>query len=412
MAGHSRHGPFRLALALLALQLGDYARADPPNPGERQRAMSLFAEGKRLQALPLLEEIEKKQPQDSDVLVALAASLVEHAATLSDPAAVAKERLRAKELLQKAFELGNTSPLEENLRQLLGELPADGAIQFSTDPAVQRAMSAGESAFARQEFAEALRQYAQALKLEPRNYDATLFTANTFDRQGDTGKAAEWYERAAALDPDTETAYRYYADMLAKHGDMLKARTMLIRAAVAEPYNKIVWREIRAWSIINHTAFNIVYLPIPLARDSKARAPGQAPEIADAWRTYYSVKARWSHGDAFQKRFPQEGAYRHSLEEESEALRAAADILQKLKAHDEGARAVNADPVAPLLLRLYEAGLIDAYVLFSLGDDGIAKDYAPYRAQHRDKLEAYLDRFVMPPVGPPAARIDPIQEPP
>jgi len=31
----------------------------------------------------------------------------------------AKERFRARELVQKAWELGNTGPLEENLRQLV-----------------------------------------------------------------------------------------------------------------------------------------------------------------------------------------------------------------------------------------------------------------------------------------------------
>jgi hypothetical protein len=74
-------------------------------------------------------------------------------------------------------------------------------------------------------------------------------------------------------------------------------------------------------------------------------------------------------------------------------------MLQRFRATNDGAQAVSADPIAPLLLRLYEAGLLDAYVLFSLGDDGIVKDYTAYRAQHRDKLDAYLDRFVMPQVA-------------
>src|SRR5690348_16773975 len=255
-----RHRPLGLALALLVLPLGGQrvsaaAEAQRRQSGEaptarrgtpdddRQRAMDLFAAGKRLEALPLLEKAEQKEPGDSEVLVALAASLVEHAATLSDQRAVAQERFRAKELLQKAFELGNTSPLGQNLRQLLEALPTDGTVQFSTDPAVQKAMSAGEAAFAQREFDTALQQYAQALKLDPTNYYAALFTANTLDRQGKTDQAGEWYRRATVLNPDIETAYRYYADMLAKHGDMLKARAMLIQAAVAEPYNKIVWRE-------------------------------------------------------------------------------------------------------------------------------------------------------------------------
>lgn len=364
--------------------MGPHANAAAPD--ERQRALTLFAQGKRLEALPLLEQIEQKAPQDGEVLVALAASLVEHAATLSDPGAVVSERARAKQLLQKAFELGNTSPLQENLRQLLGELPADGVIRFSANPAVQQAMNAGEAAFARHEFDTALREYEQALKLEPGNYYAALFTGNTFDRKGDAHKAAEWYERATALNPDAETAYRYYADMLAAHADMVKARAMLIQAAVAEPYNKIVWREIRAWALINHTAFNIVYLPIPQPSKTAAGA------IASAWKAYYSVKARWAS----------EVSYRHSLAEESEALRAAAAILKTTEEKD--AQAVSADPIAPLLLRLYEAGLIDAYVLFSLGDDDIAKDYTAYRAKHRTQLENYLDRFVLPRVNGRAGR--------
>jgi membrane protein required for beta-lactamase induction len=58
---------------------------------------------------------------------------------------------------------------------------------------------------------------------------------------------------------------------------------------------------------------------------------------------------------------------------------------------------VAGNTVAGLLLKLHEAGLIDPYVLFSLGDDDIARHYKAYRAANRTKLEAYVDKFVMPP---------------
>jgi tetratricopeptide (TPR) repeat protein len=362
----------------------------------RQRALALFSEGKRLEALPLLENAATKEPKDAEVLVALAASLVEHAATLNDPDAAAKERFRARDLVQKGWELGNTSPLAENLRQLLGELPASGAIKFSDNAAVERAMDAGEAAFARRDFDEALKDYAMALEIEPTNYAADLFTGNTYDKKNDFNKAGEWYERAMRLDPNLETAYRYYADMLAKQGDMEKSRSMLIQAAVAEPYNKIVWREIRAWAIINHTAFNLVYVPIPLPPQADPAGVGQSQDISSAWRAYYAVKSDWKKGGRFQKQFPQEAEYRHSLPEESEALAAAAKALENLKEDKKNAEKVATDPVAGLLLRLYDARLIEPYVLFSLGDDAIAKDYKAYRAKNRDKLEAYMDKFVMP----------------
>jgi len=379
------------------------ARAEPDasDQEKRQKAVALFSQGKRLEALPLLEELVQKNPQDAELLVDLGASLIDHAATLTDQDAAAKERFRVRNLVQKAWELGNTSPLAENLRQLLRDLPANGAIRFSDNPAVERVMNAGEAAFARRDFDEALTDYAKALELEPTNYSAALFTANTYDRKKDFARASQWYERTMRLNPDIETAFRYYADMLARQGDMAKARRMLIHAAVAEPYNKIVWREIRAWALINNTAFSLVYLPIPLiAKDGSIQtahpASGQPPQLLSAWRAYHSVIADWRKGGKFEKQFPQE-AYRHSLPEESEALTAAARVLQTLRQDKKSAELETDNTVAGLLLKLHEAGLIDPYVLFSLGDDGIARDYKAYRAANRAKLEEYMDKFVMPP---------------
>jgi tetratricopeptide (TPR) repeat protein len=359
---------------------------------KRQRAVALFNQGKRLEALPFLEELTQKNPQDAELLVALAASLIDHAATLTNQDLASKERFRARDLVQKAWELGNTSPLAENLRQLLGGLPANGAIKFSANPAVEQIMNAGEAAFARRDFDEALKDYGKALEMEPANYSAVLFTANTYDRKNEFAKASEWYERAMRVDPDVETAYRYYADMLAKQGNMAKARAMLIHAAVAEPYNKIVWREIRAWTTINNIEFAPVYVGIPRPKDEL-----QSPDIDSAWRTYFSVREDWRNGSRFPKQFPQESEYRHSLPEESEALTAAAKALEKLKQDKKTVDLVTGNPVAGLLLKLHEAGVIDPYVLFSLGDDGIAKDYKSYRAKNRAKLEEYMDKFVMPP---------------
>lgn len=365
---------------------------DASAQAKRQAALSLFAQGKRLDALPLLEDLVQNSPKDPELLVVLAASLVDHAATLTDPEAAAKERFRARDLVQKGWELGNTSPLAENLRQLLGELPVNGELKFSDDPAVELVMNAGEAAFARRDFDEAIKDYSKALQLEPKNYTAALFIGNTYDKEGQYTAAANWYERAIQLDSNIETAYRYYADMLAKQGDMVKARAMLIHAAVAEPYNKIVWREIRALAVINHTAFNIVYAGIPLVR---AESPQQVHDLAPAWLIYYRVKKEWQKGGKFEKQFPQQ-TYRHSLAEETDALNATIAALEKLKADKKTADTVMGDPNASLLLKLHDAGALEAYVLFSLGDDDIAKDYLPYRAKNRDKLEAYMDKFVMP----------------
>ena len=379
------------------------ANPDVDYEARRQKAADLFSLGKRLEALPLLESLVRTNPKDDEVLVALAACLIDHAATLTDQEAAARERFRAKDLLERAWKLGNTSPLALNLSQLLGQLPASGAIKFSDNPEVEQFMRAGEAAFSRRDFDEALKDYSKALELEPENYSAVLFIANSYDKQNQFPKGAEWYQRAIHLDPNVETAYRYYADMLAKQGDMANARAMLIHAAVAEPYNRIVWRELHAWAALNNTHINEVYIRVP-APQKDGLPPGarpassQSPRVSTVWDAYRTVRANWQNGGEFKKRFPDEKEYRHSLPEESEALVAAAKVWQRLQEDKTSGKVPTNDVALSLVLKLHYTGLIEPYVLFSLGDAGIARDYAAYRARNRDKLEEYMDKFVVPAV--------------
>src|SRR6266852_6609258 len=50
--------------------------ADASDSADRQKAAALFGQGKRLEALPLLEGLVQKNPNDDEMLVALAASLI------------------------------------------------------------------------------------------------------------------------------------------------------------------------------------------------------------------------------------------------------------------------------------------------------------------------------------------------
>jgi beta-phosphoglucomutase-like phosphatase (HAD superfamily) len=120
--------------------------------------------------------------------------------------------------------------------------------------------------------------------------------------------------------------------------------------------------------------------------------------VASVWEAYRKVRATWHSGERFAQRFPAEKEKRHCLAEESEALEAAADALEKLPAEGKIGEVATRDQSLSLLLKLRQAGLIDAYVLFSLGDSGIARDYGVYRTNNRTKLEEYMDKFVVPPL--------------
>ena len=366
------------------------------DPLERKQVNELFEQGKRLEALPLAEELVKANPRDDQMMVILAACLVDHAATLADQDAAGKERLRARELLNASWNLGNTSTLARNLSELLKRLPESGVVKFSDNAQADQAIRAGEAAFSSRDYEEARKYYLEALHWEPQSYSATLFIGNSYDRQNQVEKAAEWYGRAVGLNPDIETAYRYYADLLAKQGDMKKARTMLIRAAVAEPYNRIVWRELRAWAKLNHTDIREVYVSVPPESQLGATAR-RAGDFSTAWMAYRKAREKWRVNGEFGKRYPGEKAYRHSLLEETEALEAAGEAAQEILRTDvTAARRLAGDPSAASLLKLRRADMIAPYVLFSLGDEGIGHDYGAYRRKSREKLERYLDEFVVP----------------
>src|SRR5689334_12551419 len=125
---------FVLLLVLCGAPWHAAAQADVANAdyaAKRKKAEELVNQGHYMEALPLLEELVKSNPKDDDAMVALALSLVKHAATLTDQQAAIKERLRARDLLERAQALGNTSQLAQTLSQLLKELPKSGDVKFS-----------------------------------------------------------------------------------------------------------------------------------------------------------------------------------------------------------------------------------------------------------------------------------------
>jgi len=363
---------------------------------ERQKAVELFKQNKTLEALPLFEALAKKNPKDHQVLLGLAVGLVDEAATIEDEGASAKERIRARELLLKARELGNNSTLLQNLLQLL---PEDGIVKYENSPA-DRAMRAAEAAFAKRDFDGAIKNYSRVLETDPKNYSAVLYIGDSYFAKGDFANSAAWYERATRVDPDKETAFRYYADQLTKNGDMEKAREMAIRAVVAEPYNPITWRGLQQWAAANHLELKRVHIN-PHASSAQQDGknvtisvdPNQSTEAMAAWIAYNGERILWRN-EKFAKQFPQEKQYRHSLAEEAEALGLAASVWGETSKKESSAPK---DPDLALCVKLAAAKMLEPYVLLSGVDKGIAQDYAAYREKNREKLVAYLSEFVVPP---------------
>ena len=292
------------------------------------------------------------------------------------------------------------------LQNLLQLIPADGVVPYSKSPEDQ-ALREGETAFARRDFAEAIKSYSKALELNPKNSSAALFIGDTHFTEKDFANAATWYQRAIEIDPDKETAYRYYADMLTKSGDMEKARKLVSQAVIAEPYNPISWRGLQQWATANHVQLNPIHINVPNSvsqTDDKhiniTIDPKQPTDLSTLWLTYSLSKVLW-RGDKFKQQFPQEKQYRHSLAEESDCLSTAATVfLESSQNKKKKSSSAPEDPDMATLLKLKQAEMIEPYVLLNAADEDITQDYAAYREKNRNKLEQYLSEFIVPPAPP------------
>jgi hypothetical protein len=105
---------------------------------------------------------------------------------------------------------------------------------------------------------------------------------------------------------------------------------------------------------------------------------------------YYGlVRASWTK--KFATEYPQEPRYRHSLKEEVAALRAVVEALNNNKEVNRN----KLDASLKNLLSLENDGLLEAFVLLAMPDDGIVRDFVTYRNTNIDKLRRYVVSYVL-----------------
>lgn len=374
------------------------AQASGQSETERERAFRLYAEGKHLEAMPILEKLAKANPSDGPVLQQLAFSLLTYSATLPDKEARKKVRARAREIFVRAVNMDYNVAVLQGMIEIIP--PDGGEADFSANKLADAAMREGEAAFAQDKLDQALAAYQRAMQIEPTLYEAPLFIADVYFRRKQWDKAAEWYAKAIAVDPNRETAYRYWSDALLKEGKMSESRTKAVEAIIAEPYNQRAWVGLIQWAQVNGVDLSHPRIEPP---NATRRNDGVSEVLVDLntlnsadgtsnWALYKTKRAGWD-SKRFAQEFPKERTYRHSLREEAEALRAVAEAAAKdLKS----GKVKTLEPSLSSLVKLNEDGLLEAFILLARADEGIAKDYEAYKAVKRDQLKRYLIEYVAP----------------
>jgi tetratricopeptide (TPR) repeat protein len=384
-----------LVLLLLASFITATAQDDP----DRKRAFQLYKDAKYVEALPLFEKLATAHPDDRDVIETYGMLVLTQTAYLKDAAARKQARARGRELLLQAQKLGADNAL---LRAMLDEVPNDGGddTTFSTKKEVDEAMREGEGAFANGNFPKAIEMYQRALLLDPKLYEAALFTGDVYFKTADQLKAGEWFARAVAINPDRETAYRYWGDSLMKQGKVTEAGEKFVEAFIAEPYNRLARAGFVNWGERVNVALAHPRVEVPTDVKSKDKSTtitfdanilnkdDKKNGAAAAWMAYGIIRASWQ--SEFAKQYPTEKTYRHSLKEEAAALRGAIEAVQNQKVDPK-----NEDPSLQVLRKLNKEGLLEAFILLALPDAGIANDFPAYRKTNVEDLRRYVKLYVM-----------------
>lgn len=389
------------ALLLFVALLCAPARVSAQKPAnyelERDTAFQLLHDGKFADARRSFERLAAVESADAGVEFGLGFSILATSKNIKDDAARKQERLLARKHLLRAKELGFSDDL---LEAGLAAIPPDGGDgpSFSQNPAADKAMHEGEAAFSGGDYDKAIASYENALKLDPTLYEAPLFIGDMYFQKKQWDKAGEAYTRAIAINPDRETAYRYWSDALLKQKKMDEALAKAAEAIIAEPYNQLAFRGLMQWAQVNQV--NLAHPQIEPPNSTRTEGNQTTLTIdpktlnsedgSNNWLLYDLTRVSWNKGE-FAKAYPNEKTYRHSLREEAAALRMVAEAAAK----DLKSGKVKAlSPSLAALVKINDAGLLEAYILFARVDEGIAKDYRPYRQANRNLLRRYWTEVV------------------
>ena len=407
-----------LAAAPLAAQSGkEGGDATATTKTDTEKVLQLFQQKRFAEAAPYLENMVKDDPNDSDLRFLYGFSLFIKAATLDDKAEARKMLGQARQQFVKAKELGSK---EENIDKLIALIPADGgqtmsctdgkstadSQNFSKNREAEAFMSKGEKCFAARDFDNAFAMYQEALKKDPNLYEAALWSGDAMVQKGEFDKAETWYQKAVQIDPNRETAYRYSATPLMKQKKFDEARVRYVEAYITEPYNSLALGGLKQWSDVTGIEIGHPFIDVPAtigkSDSGNTRITLGAGDKTDdgsfAWMAYGLARAAWQDGkdglsDNFKKAYPNEKRYRHSLAEEYDALKLTVTTLKaRMNEKDNPVKKLN--PQLATLVKIYDEGLLEPYILLAMKDEGIAQDHPAYLKQNREKLRQYVLKYV------------------
>ena len=167
------------------------------------RANALWDASKRLEALPLYEQLTRNRPTEWIYFERLAGCILAQIEQLSDdPKANAPQikalMIRERDAARRAVELGDTN----NVALMMANTNPDAPQEFAAGAGgpAHALMGEAERAFSAGDLKKAMEKYTAAADADPALYEAPLYAGDTAYTQKDLTTAAKWFARAIEVE--------------------------------------------------------------------------------------------------------------------------------------------------------------------------------------------------------------------
>ena len=377
-------------LIIFSFAAHSFAQTDAELTEAMTKAARLLDQKRFSEAAPYLEKIVKANPNDADLHATYGVALLFGAKQVDD--AVQSKKMADAALIefQTAKKLGSTDPgIDNAIGILTGQVPAVPPAE-SVSPG-DKFFQQAEALFVQSKYDDAIVMYQKALDADPKHYQAALYIGDCYVAKQDWDNAEKAYQKAIAIDPTRETAYRYSATPLMKQKKYDAALERYIEAYIVDPYDKKASGGLSQWAQATGATLGHPKVDIPkfgYGADGKPTTvmnENSLTESSKGWLAYSLTRDAW-HKQKFAKAFPNEKTYRHSLQEEADAIRETLKSAKEQKL---------SHPHFDILQKLDNEGLLEAFILLAVADEGIAQDHPEYLKNNRAKLRQYVQTYAI-----------------
>jgi thioredoxin-like negative regulator of GroEL len=352
------------------------------------QAIEFAKQNRQIDALPLLEKVALRYPDDAEIQARLGVAILANSVTYKDETVRKKEIARAAVILKKAKKLGTENAMALDYLDSIERGGDIDSVSNASNKDVEAAIREGEGFFGRGEYDKAITAYQRAFKLDPQSYNAVLFIGDCYYTQGKYKESEIWFAKAVMINPDREQAFRFWGDALAGQGKGREALEKFANAFIAETNSRLVfdsWMEsVKQFGLRKTSPF----IEIPVNENEEEividSTKLNSADGSIAWSKFTEVRKN----QIIKFNLVANGReFRSTVSEDIECLKS---VVLEIKRLSENNKTLKLNKSFENLIKLDSLGMLDIYTILFIHGGNNSPEYIKFREKNRERLLRFL----------------------